>query len=344
MWETIRGYLTFTRKERFGVLFLLLLISILFVAPYFFRPSVGDPDPVAYEKMKKGIREFDSGTDSSRKAGTYDRYHENKPGMDTRNSGGSDRPVTGALFSFDPNTITEAEWQRLGISERLTQTILHYIEKGGRFRRAEDLRKLYGLRPDDYERLLPFVRIARIPGNRQARSGFYSNTSENQQVAVKKTDSFYRQNALKITASAVYPYRVKKGTITEINMADSADWSRLPGIGEKLASRIVHFRDRLGGFYKADQVAETFGLPDSTFKKIKPFLTLNKPALQLIDINNASKEILQAHPYIRWQIAQGIIEYRRQHGNFQSVDELLQLGQMDPQKFEKMRPYLVVKP
>ncbi len=340
----IRGYLTFTRKERFGVLFLLLLVGILFAAPYFFRPAVGDPDPVAYEKMKKGIREFDSGTDSSRNAGTYDRYHENKPGMDTRKAGGSDRPVTGALFSFDPNTITEVEWQRLGISERLTQTILHYIEKGGRFRRAEDLRKLYGLRPDDYDRLFPFVRIARIPDNRQVRSGFYSNTSDNQQVTVKKADSVYRQNTLQINETAVYPYRVKKGTITEINLADSADWSRLPGIGEKLASRIVHFRDRLGGFYQADQVAETFGLPDSTFKKIKPFLILNKPSLQLIDINNASKEILQAHPYIRWQIAQGIIEYRRQHGNFQSVDELLQLAQMDPQKFEKMRRYLVVKP
>ena len=37
MWETIRGYLTFTKKERLGVLFLLLIISILFVLPYFFR-------------------------------------------------------------------------------------------------------------------------------------------------------------------------------------------------------------------------------------------------------------------------------------------------------------------
>ena len=61
MWETIRGYLTFTRKERLGVLFLLLLISVLFVLPYFFKPSVGDPDPEAYEKMKAGIRKFESG-------------------------------------------------------------------------------------------------------------------------------------------------------------------------------------------------------------------------------------------------------------------------------------------
>ena len=60
MWETIRGYLTFTRKERFGVLFLLIIISILFILPYFFRPAVGDPDPAAYEKMKAEIRKFES--------------------------------------------------------------------------------------------------------------------------------------------------------------------------------------------------------------------------------------------------------------------------------------------
>jgi hypothetical protein len=52
MWETIRGYLTFTRKERFGVLFLLGIITGLFVLPYFFQPHPGDPGPMVSEKMK----------------------------------------------------------------------------------------------------------------------------------------------------------------------------------------------------------------------------------------------------------------------------------------------------
>ena len=60
MWETIRGYLTFTRKERYGVLFLLLLIIIFFILPYFFKSSTGDRDPETYNKIKDDVRKFES--------------------------------------------------------------------------------------------------------------------------------------------------------------------------------------------------------------------------------------------------------------------------------------------
>ena len=131
--------------------------------------------------------------------------------------------------------------------------------------------------------------------------------------------------------------------VTDVNLSDSGEWSRLPGIGEKLASRIIHFREKLGGFYQLDQVAETYGLPDTTFQKIKPYLRIRSDSLHQININTATKELLMSHPYIRWPLARSIIEYRLQHGSFHSVDELLQLAQMDPVKFEKLKPYLIVK-
>ena len=131
-------------------------------------------------------------------------------------------------------------------------------------------------------------------------------------------------------------------TETDVNLADSNAWSRLPGIGEKLASRIIHFREKLGGFYQLDQVAETYGLPDTTFQKIKPYLRIHSVSLHQIDINTATKEMLMSHPYIRWPLARSIIEYRVQHGSFHSVSELLQLAQMDSAKFEKLKPYLIV--
>ena len=58
MWETIRGYLTFTRKERYGVLFLLLLIIVFFTLHYFFKRSPGDPDPETYKKIQSEIQTF----------------------------------------------------------------------------------------------------------------------------------------------------------------------------------------------------------------------------------------------------------------------------------------------
>jgi DNA uptake protein ComE-like DNA-binding protein len=256
------------------------------------------------------------------------------------------------MFYFDPNKIGVSEWQRLGLSVRLAQTILHYIEKGGQFRKAEDLKKLYGLRNSDYERILPFVHIAKKSEESVTREDFHTRQKYHFQTGKqmdysktgKQTDSSIREPIRRTFSNPDLLYHRKSYAITDINLADSTDWSRLPGIGDKLAYRIVHFREKLGGFYRVEQVGETFGLPDSVFQKIKPSLRLNSVSLHQIDLNLATKETLQAHPYIRWQIAKWIIDYRQQHGRFQSVNELLQLGQLDQSLFEKLKPYLVIGP
>src|SRR6185369_5391347 len=91
--------------------------------------------------------------------------------------------------------------------------------------------------------------------------------------SLKNKESFFREKLL--NTGTEFKRTEKRFEITDINDADSAAWSRFPDIGGNLASRIVHFRERLGGFYQIDQVGETFGLPDSSFQKIKSFLRLN---------------------------------------------------------------------
>jgi competence protein ComEA len=340
MWETIRGYLTFTRKERYGVLFLFLLISLFFVLPYLFKPSPGDHDPAADKLMKEDIRKFESrASDSSHEADNHDRYHHEKLVPAGAIQANTEMNTESGLFYFDPNKIPASDWVRLGLSDRLTQTIRHYIEKGGRFQKAGDLKKLYGLHTADYERLFPYVRIDRSPVKSET-SSHYKKKTISHISSVRKPDSVFHENNPYPTPR--FGRIAKKFVIIDINLADSNDWSRMPGIGDKLTSRIIRFREKLGGFYQIDQIAETFGLPDTTFQKIKPYLRIRSASLKQIDINTATKEILMAHPYIRWQLAQGIIDYRMQHGSFQSVDDLLQLAQIDPSKFEKLKPYLIV--
>ena len=192
MWETIRGYLTFTRKERIGVLFLLLLISGLFLLPYFFRPVPGDPDPAAYKKLEAGIQKFESRiNDSSANSTIHHRYQKFRE--HDAETGSPVKTYRGELFYFDPNILPAKDWQRLGISERLTQTVMHYIGKGGRFRKAEDLKKLYGLPLKDYERLLPYVRIAGRPENQTRTSENFTKTGYNRQPE-KSKDSLFRVN------------------------------------------------------------------------------------------------------------------------------------------------------
>jgi DNA uptake protein ComE-like DNA-binding protein len=337
MWETIRGYLTFTRKERYGVLFLLLLISIFFILPYFIKTSPGDRDPQTNNKIRADVRSFESRvSDSSRETENHGRYPPQKRFSVEEYQSETERNAGIHMFYFDPNKIQRADWIKLGLPDRLSQTICRYLEKGGHFHKAEDLKKLYGLHDADYKRLYPFVRIPMSSGNsvHDARksANYNSNAGKHDSLIYKRNPEF------KFTFHRGAKYFV----VTDVNVSDSNDWAALPGIGEKLASRIVHFREKLGGFYQIDQVAETFGLADTIFQKIKPYLRIGSVSIHRIDINSATKEMLALHPYIRWPLARSITEYRLQHGSFHSVDELLQLVQMDPAKFEKMKPYLEV--
>jgi DNA uptake protein ComE-like DNA-binding protein len=392
MWDRICAYLTFTRKERLGVLVLLGIILLLFVLPYFIRPEAGSADPAAYQKYKEGIRDFQSGQKAGfqEKTALNDRsspYSGNKktaagsldyqylrgaptgsynaeagPDYTSREKSAANEDLQGKkeyepeLFYFDPNRLPAEGWRRLGLPDKLILTISHYLQKGGSFRTATDLKKLYGLKAQDYDRLFPYVRIrssentelARYPRREwdieySGRPGInraenYAASKSNRERSDKPPPEFSDQ-----TSHTFRHLSTRQFEDLDINLADSAVWSNLPGISFRLACRITRFRDRLGGFYAVDQVKETFGLPDSTFQLIRPFLHCSQTELRKINLNVASLEALQAHPYIRWALARQIIQYRTQHGGFKSVAELQQLALLDTELYKRLEPYLEVK-
>ena len=78
-------------------------------------------------------------------------------------------------------------------------------------------------------------------------------------------------------------------------------------------------------------------MPDSSFQKIKSFLRLNAASVLQLDLNEASREDLQSHPYIRWQLAKAIIDYRLENGPFATVDDLLKIPGIGPTTLDKLR-------
>ena len=69
-------------------------------------------------------------------------------------------------FRFNPNTVSQEDLQRLGFSEKQALSILHYREKGGRFRRPSDFAKSYVVADSVYRRLAPYIDIPRVDINR----------------------------------------------------------------------------------------------------------------------------------------------------------------------------------
>lgn len=132
----------------------------------------------------------------------------------------------------------------------------------------------------------------------------------------------------------------RKPLPVQINTADAAAWEALPGIGPTLAARVVRFREKLGGFYSIAQIAETYGLPDSTFNKIQASLRLDSGSLKKLNINQMDEKSLAQHPYIRYKLARLIVQYRSVHGPFSHPKDLLNIPLVDDSIYRKLEKYI----
>lgn len=206
------------------------------------------------------------------------------------------------LFYFDPNVIGMSDWMRLGLTEKQATVIEKYKSKGGKFYKPDDLRKIYVISDEMKDRLVPYVHIEQ-DNNKKGERDFYT---------------------------------------IEINSADSAAFEALEGIGPSYASRIIKYRKVLGGFYRIEQVGETYGISDSTFQIIKSHLTVNPALISTIDINTTDYEILRKHSYIHAKMAHAIIGYRNMNGRYESLEELKKVKLMTEDIFIKIKPYLTV--
>ncbi len=301
--EDVKKYYQFSLTEKIGVTTILFITAISFAAGVFFEPHTNTP--LNFSKIDSAslaLQEqlYDSSNNTKNEYKTYTKYNQNKP-------------FTGTMFYFDPNSITQNEWLQLGVSEKTSTTILHYISKGGRFKEPEDLNKIWGLSDADKQRLIPYANIKQVE---------YTNKYVNNYTPYTK----------KI-------YEKKVVSIIDVNFADSSGFDALPGIGGGYSRRIVNFRNKLGGFYSINQIAETFGLPDSVFQKIKPYLQISNN-IKKISINTCTEEELKTHPYIRWQLAKVIMAYKREHGNFTSVQDLKKVMLITDDIYSKISPYL----
>ena len=312
-------YLNFTRKERIGIITILMLLIIFLILPFFYSYFISQPkyDHQQFEKeiVSLNLKQQDSTGNYVKRNFDEDNYQNyNQPSEKNYYN----KQPKGELFYFDPNTLSVDGWKKLGIREKTATSIQKYIAKGGRFYKPEDIAKIWGLHEDEVNRLTPYVRVE-------------ANTTAN-------------YNKYK-TAETYKPYEKPKYSMASVNIndADTSAFIALPGIGNKLAARIIAFRDKLGGFYKVDQVAETYGLPDSTFQKIKDKLIISNSPVKKININKATVEELKIHPYIRYNIANAILQYRAQHGEFTAIDDLKKIMVITEEMYNKMAPYISIK-
>ena len=147
----------------------------------------------------------------------------------------------------------------------------------------------------------------------------------------KKDYSGYRKDSL---------YKSNKFstlTLVDANTADSATLCRIPGIGSTIASIIIRYRTRLGGFYSKNQLMECKFF---TEELLEWFVVDSLYELRKININDDSLRVLYAHPYISYKQAKDIKNHRRLNGRFKNEDALRHTFIFTPEEVDKVVPYL----
>lgn len=134
--------------------------------------------------------------------------------------------------------------------------------------------------------------------------------------------------------------KLKPGATVELNNADSAQLTRVYGIGGSFAIRIIRYRNRLGGFYNKEQLLEVYGIDSEKYKEIKEQLTIDKNKVVKININNISFPSLRQFPYLSYKQASAIIQYRNEHGKYTSIDDIRNIAIITPEILTKIAPYL----
>ena len=196
----------------------------------------------------------------------------------------------------------------------MARNVVRYREKGGKFRRAEDFRKIYGLTPGQYETLRPYLRIA-------------------PEDTIRETVQLYLPPAK--ADSAARPFKYPEGTVVDLNRADTTELKKIPGIGSGIARMIAGYRQRLGGFYRIEQLAEI----NLDYEKLRPWFSIRADSIRRINLNRAGIERLRSHPYIDFYQAKAIVEYRRKHGVLKSLKVFALYEEFTPDDLERISHY-----
>ena len=148
---------------------------------------------------------------------------------------------------------------------------------------------------------------------------------------------WYIWDTVIITKTISYTSKTRPVSPLDLNAADSSQLVTLPGIGPAYATKILRYREQLGGFHDISQLAEIDGLPDSLMKW---FILTDSVPIRKLMVNNLSLAQLRRHPYLDFYQARAIVEYRRERGIIKGPDQLSFMEEFTDRDLERLEPYL----
>lgn len=214
--------------------------------------------------------------------------------------------------AFNPNLYNAQDWQNLGFTEKQTLAILNFQQAIGGFKSKKDVERIFCMPKEFFINLQPLILLPE---------------------KIQKPN-YQKAEKTKIVQTVIY---------LELNSADSLSILKLEGIGPYWTKRILRFRNQWGGFYKKEQLLDMKGFQDSIFQKIKDNIFVDTSLIQKIPINSISFEEFKKHPLAWYGVGKSIVNYRDQHGAFQSIEDLKKIYLLKPHQIEALSRYIEYK-
>jgi len=248
-------------------------------------------------------------------------------------------------FPFDPNTADSTTLLRLGLAPRQVRAIYRYRARLGRYHTPEDFMNVPGMTVEQWERLRPYVRIAKefqyvapthVPSTEEEGRKGSSKGNNRKTISLASIEDTAKESPSSSGEGLGRGPKLSPGQTININTADTTLLKMIPGIASKRAARIVAYRKALGGFVSFEQAMEAIEMPDSVLQ----YMTVSAIPITKININKLSVQQMMKHPYLNFYQAKAIFEHRRNKGELHSIEELSRLEAFKPTDIDRLRPYI----
>lgn len=299
----IRELFSFSKKERLGIVSLLFIIFLL-VAIGKLIPYLVPSNTIDFSKWEAEVNTYLA---NSKKQITVGR--------------------TLKLVVFNPNEVDSLGLVDMGVPSNVVANWMKYLEKGGRFRDKEGVKRIFGMTSGLFEQLDSFMIIPKV-SIQEVKAG--------RNAILVKSKSEYKRDTI-FNHSFIKSKKDRVGVL-ELNSADSLHLLEIPGIGPVFASRIIRYRNLLGGYYAVDQLREVYGMREENFIIVAKYFKADPSSLKTFNINFSTLKDLGRHPYIGFRTARKIFNLRDRMGKFSSPEDLSQVVRSDSLK--RLIPYV----
>lgn len=215
---------------------------------------------------------------------------------------------------INPNTARYEEFLQVGFSQKQANSCINYRNKGGKFYKKTDLKKIYSISAEDYERLESHIFVEEFQKHKKT-------LSQKQETTTKKE-------------------KTSKKICVYINVCDSAELTKLPKIGGFRAKKIIERRERLGGFYSMNQLFSIYSFDSVLVEEFSQYIIIDTSQIRKININEATFKEINQHPLISYEQTKNILNYRKIVGVVKNVDELRLNNIVTNDEYEILKFYL----